>query len=169
MDAKSGARERFDSIREDLVELSHRIHANPELAFEEEKASSWLCEYLDAAGFSVETGIGDLPTAFHARVGSGPLHIGICAEYDCLPGIGHACGHNIIAASAVGAAIAAAKVADTAESCSIQRLRRRRRTKKKNHSKREVAVRPTSINVPATAPEFEKNLPHVRCNQISWW
>ena len=52
MDAKSGARERFDSVREDLVELSHRIHANPELAFEEEKASSWLCEYLDAAGFS---------------------------------------------------------------------------------------------------------------------
>jgi amidohydrolase len=112
MDAKSGARERFDSVREDLVELSHRIHANPELAFEEEKASSWLCEYLDAAGFSVETGIGDLPTAFHARAGSGPLHIGICAEYDSLPGIGHACGHNIIAASAVGAAVAAAKVAD---------------------------------------------------------
>ena len=73
MDAKSGARERFDSVREDLVELSHRIHANPELAFEEEKASSWLCEYLDAAGFSVETGIGDLPTAFHARAGSGPV------------------------------------------------------------------------------------------------
>src|SRR5580700_4022587 len=112
MDAKSGARARFDSVRDDLVELSHRIHANPELAFEEEKASSWLCEYLDAAGFSVETGIGDLPTAFHARAGSGPLHIGICAEYDCLPGIGHACGHNIIAASAVGAAVAAAKVAD---------------------------------------------------------
>ncbi|MGA3225618.1 MAG: M20 family metallopeptidase [Acidobacteriaceae bacterium] len=112
MDAKSGARERFDSIRNDLVELSHRIHANPELAFEEEKASSWLCEYLDTAGFAVEAGIGDLPTAFHARAGSGPLHIGICAEYDCLPGIGHACGHNIIAASAVGAAVAAAKVAD---------------------------------------------------------
>ncbi len=112
MDAKSGARERFESVRDDLVELSHRIHANPELAFEEEKASSWLCEYLDAAGFSVEAGIADLPTAFHARAGSGPLHIGICAEYDSLPGIGHACGHNIIAASAVGAAVAAAKVAD---------------------------------------------------------
>jgi metal-dependent amidase/aminoacylase/carboxypeptidase family protein len=54
----------------------------------------------------------DLPTAFRARAGVGPLHIGICAEYDCLPGIGHACGHNIIAASALGAALAAAKVAD---------------------------------------------------------
>src|ERR1700684_935696 len=112
MDVKAAARERFDGAREELIGLSHRIHAHPELGFEEEQSSAWLCEYLDAAGFSVETGIGDVPTAFHARAGSGPLHIGICAEYDCLPGIGHACGHNIIAASAVGAAVAAAKVAD---------------------------------------------------------
>src|SRR5213079_148725 len=63
-------------------------------------------------GFAVESGICDLPTAFVARTGSGPLHIAICAEYDCLPAIGHACGHNVIAAMAVGAAIAAAKVAD---------------------------------------------------------
>jgi amidohydrolase len=53
-----------------------------------------------------------LPTAFAARAGSGPLHLAICAEYDCLPGIGHACGHNLIAAMAVGAGIAAAQVAD---------------------------------------------------------
>jgi len=112
MDAKSGARERFESSRAGLVELSHRIHAHPELGFEEEKASAWLCESLADVGFSVEKGVGGLPTAFRARAGSGPLHIGICAEYDCLPGIGHACGHNIIAASAVGAALAAAKVAD---------------------------------------------------------
>ncbi|HEX4022771.1 MAG TPA: M20 family metallopeptidase [Acidobacteriaceae bacterium] len=112
MDAKSAARERFDSARDGLIALSHRIHAHPELGFEEEKASSWLCESLDDAGFTVEKGICDLPTAFRARAGSGPLHIGICAEYDSLPGIGHACGHNIIAASAVGAALAAAKVAD---------------------------------------------------------
>jgi amidohydrolase len=112
MDAKSAARERFGSSCEELIELSHRIHANPELGFEEEKASSWLCESLDDAGFTVEQGICDLPISFRARSGSGPLHIGICAEYDCLPGIGHACGHNIIAASAVGAALAAAKVAD---------------------------------------------------------
>ena len=112
MDAKSAARERFDGAREELIGLSHRIHAHPEMGFEEEKASAWLSEALDAAGFAVETGVCDLPTAFRARIGSGPLHIGSCAEYDCLPGIGHACGHNIIAASAVGAALAAAKVAD---------------------------------------------------------
>jgi amidohydrolase len=82
------------------------------LAFEEEKAAAWLCDCLDEAGFAVERGICNLPTAFRARMGSGPLHVGICAEYDSLPGIGHACGHNIIAASAVGAALAAAKVAD---------------------------------------------------------
>jgi amidohydrolase len=112
MDPKSAAQERFNAARRGLVELSHRIHANPEIGFEEEKASTWLCESLAGAGFTVEKGICDMPTAFRARVGSGPLHIGICAEYDCLPGIGHACGHNIIAASAVGAALAAAKVAD---------------------------------------------------------
>jgi amidohydrolase len=112
MDAKAAARERFDGVRDALIGLSHRIHAHPELGFEEEKSSSWLCDALDAAGFVVEKGICDLPTAFRAKVGSGPLHIGICAEYDSLPGIGHACGHNIIAASAVGAALAPAKVAD---------------------------------------------------------
>jgi amidohydrolase len=112
MDAKPGAQQRLDAIRDGLIAISHRIHAHPELGFEEEKASSWLCEYLDEAGFAVEAGICDLPTAFRARFGSGPLHIGICAEYDCLPDIGHACGHNIIAASALGAAVAAASVAD---------------------------------------------------------
>jgi amidohydrolase len=112
MDAKSGAKERFQSAREGLVELSHRIHAHPELGFEEEKASTWICGSLADAGFRVEKGICDLPTAFRATAGSGPLHVAICAEYDCLPGIGHACGHNIIAASAVGAALAAAQAAD---------------------------------------------------------
>jgi len=112
MDSKAAARERFESVQDRLTELSHRIHSHPELGFEEEQASTWLCESLADAGFSVRNGICDLPTAFLARAGSGPLRVGICAEYDCLPGIGHACGHNIIAASAVGAALAAAKVAD---------------------------------------------------------
>jgi amidohydrolase len=112
MDAKSAAQERLAFARDGLIELSHRIHAHPELGFEEERASAWLCESLADAGFTVEKGICDLPTAFRASAGSGPLHLGICAEYDCLPGIGHACGHNVIAASAVGAALAAAKVAD---------------------------------------------------------
>ena len=112
MDAKSAAKERFAAAQDSLVALSHRIHAHPELGYEEEQASTWLCESLADSGFAVEKGICELPTAFRARAGSGPLHIAICAEYDCLPGIGHACGHNIIAASAVGAALAAAKVAD---------------------------------------------------------
>jgi amidohydrolase len=112
MDAKQGARERVDSVRERAVELSHRIHANPELGFEEEKAAAWMCEALSDAGFSVEAGVGGLPTAFAARYGSGPLHIAICAEYDSLPGVGHACGHNIIAAAAFAAGVAARAVAD---------------------------------------------------------
>ncbi|MGH8013948.1 MAG: M20 family metallopeptidase [Candidatus Binataceae bacterium] len=114
MDAKAGARERLETARDDLFELSHRIHANPELGWEEEQASSWLCEALASAGFKVERGACDLPTAFVARAGSGPLHIAFCAEYDCLPGIGHACGHNVIATIGLGAALAAAKVADEA-------------------------------------------------------
>jgi len=112
MDAKTAARARFDEVRDDLVDLSHRIHANPELAFEEVKAARWLADALEDAGFAVERGACELPTAFIARAGSGPLHVAICAEYDALPGIGHACGHNIIATAALGAGIAAAKVAD---------------------------------------------------------
>jgi amidohydrolase len=112
MDAKTGARERLERDREQLIALSHRIHAHPEVGFEEERAAGWLCDELADAGFAVTRGVGGLPTAFVARAGSGPLHVAFCAEYDALPGIGHACGHNMIAAMAVGAAAAAARVAD---------------------------------------------------------
>ena len=112
MGPKAGAKERIDAVRNDLIELSHRVHGNPELGFEETLSSSWVAEALSNAGFTVESGICGLPTAFTARAGSGPLHIAICAEYDALPAIGHACGHNIIASMAVGAGIAAAQVAD---------------------------------------------------------
>ena len=112
MNAKAGAREQFNLASEKLTSLSRRIHASPELGFEEEKACGWLAEMLADAGFKVEKGICDLPTAFVARVGSGPLHVAICAEYDCLPEIGHACGHNVIAAMSAGAGIALASVAD---------------------------------------------------------
>ncbi|MFI0355744.1 amidohydrolase [Actinomadura sp. 9N407] len=95
-----------------LVGLSHRIHAHPEPAFEETRASAWVAEALAAAGFEVEHGCYELPTAVRATAGTGPLHIAICAEYDALPGIGHACGHNIIAAAAVGAGAALAGLAD---------------------------------------------------------
>lgn len=112
MDVKTAGRERIEKSADQLIELSHRIHANPELGFEERKASAWLCEFLADAGFTVEAGVCDLETAFVARAGSGPLHIAICAEYDCLPAIGHACGHNLIAAMAAGAGLAAARLAD---------------------------------------------------------
>ncbi|HLK35089.1 MAG TPA: M20 family metallopeptidase [Terriglobales bacterium] len=112
MDPKFGAQERFRAIQDNILDLSHRIHGKPELCFEEEHACAWLCEALSDGGMKVDRGICDLPTAFLARAGSGPLHVAICAEYDCLPGIGHACGHNMIAAMAAGAGLAAAKVAD---------------------------------------------------------
>ena len=112
MHEKDAAKARLDSAQAQLLDLSRRIHATPELAYEERQASGWLAETLDAAGFSVTNGVGGLPTAFTARFGSGPLHVAICAEYDALPTIGHACGHNIIAATAVGAGLAAARVAD---------------------------------------------------------
>ena len=114
MDAKTAARSVVDAIREDLVDLSHRLHAHPEIKWEEVRSSAWVAQALSGGGFSVETGICDLPTAFSATVGSGPLHVAICAEYDALPGIGHACGHNVIAATAVGAGLALAEVADDA-------------------------------------------------------
>ena len=113
-DAKQAARERVERARDELVALSHRIHAHPELGFEEERACAWLCELLQGAGLEVERGVGDLPTAFAARAGSGPLHVVVCAEYDALPGVGHACGHNVIAAMAAGAGIGLAAVADEA-------------------------------------------------------
>jgi len=111
-DAKRAARERVEQAGDELVALSHRIHAHPELGFEEERACAWLCELLAGAGLEVERGLGGLPTAFAARAGAGPLRVVVCAEYDALPGVGHACGHNLIAAMAAGAGIALAGVAD---------------------------------------------------------
>ena len=99
-----------------LLELSHRIHANPEIRFEEVQASTWLADALEARGFRVERGVGGLPTAFRATLpgaGSGPApaagpNVAILCEYDALPEIGHACGHNVIATMGAGAAFALA-------------------------------------------------------------
>ncbi|HEX6404946.1 MAG TPA: M20 family metallopeptidase [Pseudonocardiaceae bacterium] len=112
MHPKTVARATFDRAEADLAALSHRIHAYPELQWEEQRACAWLGEALTGYGFSVQSGICQLPTAFEARTGSGPLHVVICAEYDALPGIGHACGHNVIAATAVGTGLALGAVAD---------------------------------------------------------
>ena len=102
----------IDARLDDLLALSHRIHAHPELAFEEEHACAWTAELLADAGFALTANAANQPTAYVAEFGSGPTVIGICAEYDALPGVGHACGHNIIAASSVGAGLALAPLAD---------------------------------------------------------
>ena len=112
MDPKQASQQKITQVYERLVALSHRMYADPEIAWEEERACGWLAEMLADAGFAVQAGVYDLPTAFVARTGSGPLHLAICAEYDALPDVGHACGHNIIAASSVGAALGLAPVAD---------------------------------------------------------
>ncbi|MTV27753.1 M20 family metallopeptidase [Nitriliruptoraceae bacterium ZYF776] len=101
-----------DARRERLLALSHAVHADAEVAFEEHASSRRLADELAREGFEVTLGVAGLDTAFTATVGTGALHLGICAEYDALPGIGHACGHNIIAAAAVGAGAALAEVAD---------------------------------------------------------
>ncbi|HTZ08648.1 MAG TPA: M20 family metallopeptidase [Acidimicrobiales bacterium] len=98
--------------RDELVALSRAVHDDPELCFEEVHAAERLAEALDGAGLEVERGVHELPTAFRATAGSGPLSLVVCAEYDALPGVGHACGHNLIAAAAVGAGAALAPLAD---------------------------------------------------------
>lgn len=102
----------FEQNLAQMLELSHRINAHPELAFEEHDTSASLIAALEAGQFAVEKGVAGLPTAFVASAGSGDLAIGVCAEMDALPDIGHGCGHNVIAASAVGAALALAPYAD---------------------------------------------------------
>ena len=104
--------DRIDARRDELLALSHAVHGDAEIAYEEHTSSRRVADSLEAGGFAVRTGVCDLPTAFVATAGSGPLNLGICAEYDALPGIGHACGHNIIAAAAVGAGLALAEVAN---------------------------------------------------------
>ncbi len=109
---KRAAEQAVGSERAALVELSHDVHAHPETCFEEDYSSTRVAGSLADGGFDVEMGVAELSTAFAARIGSGPLVVAFCAEYDALPGIGHACGHNIIAASAVGAGLALAPIAD---------------------------------------------------------
>lgn len=94
-----------------LVQLSRTIGNRPELAFEEYQASAGVAGVLEGAGFAVTRGAHGLPTALEAVFGGGDLTVAVVAEYDALPGIGHACGHNVIAGAAVGAALALKDVA----------------------------------------------------------
>ncbi len=104
-----------DACSDELVALARRIHAHPELRFEEHKASLWLSEFVASRGHRVERGVAGMSTALRSRAGKrgGPC-AAILAEYDALPGVGHACGHNLIAAGAAGAFVAAASVAEAA-------------------------------------------------------
>jgi len=102
----------IDAHRHLLSELSLKIHSSPELGFQEVKAVAWLTQYLGENGFSIDSGICELPTAFRASYGQGKPAIAILAEYDALPELGHACGHNLIAASAVGAGVASKPAID---------------------------------------------------------
>lgn len=110
--AKRSARAAVEARRDQLVALSRRIHDDPELCFEEFEASSNVADALASGGMSVERGIYGLDTAVRGRAGSGSLSLVICAEYDALEGVGHACGHNLIAAAGVGAGLALVPVAD---------------------------------------------------------
>jgi amidohydrolase len=112
---KQAARQAIEAQRDSLLDLSHRIHARPELGFEEEQASEWASDALAKFGYQITKPAYDLPTAFIGQRGEGPLHLAICAEYDALPGVGHACGHNIIASAAVGAAIGLTALTDDAD------------------------------------------------------
>jgi amidohydrolase len=98
-----------------LLDASHRIHGRPELGFEEHYAHELLTSLLADAGLDTERGAFDVPTAFRATAGSGPgPAVAVLCEYDALPEIGHACGHNVIATAGLGAALALAAVADAA-------------------------------------------------------
>lgn len=101
-----------DQLLPDLLAVSREIHAHPELRFEEEHAAGVLTGLLENNGFQVERGVGKMPTAFEARrrFGAEGGRVALVCEYDALEGIGHACGHNIIAAAGAGAALAVAAV-----------------------------------------------------------
>ena len=104
---------RVDKLRPELERIGREIHANPEIGYEERQAVAWLTEFLRQHGFSVEIGVADTPTAFVAtrRNGSGPT-VAFLAEYDALRGLGHGCGHNLIATASTGAGIALAELLD---------------------------------------------------------
>ena len=112
MTAADTATAAVDRSRGTLLDVSHFVHAHPELGYEEFASAECVAAAAAAAGLDVERGVAGLPTAFRATAGHGSLNIALCAEYDALPDVGHACGHNIIAAASLGAAIGLASVAD---------------------------------------------------------
>lgn len=112
MESKERAAAAFAAVEADLHEISRWMHANPEIAFQERATSARLVEFLRNAGFEVEYPAYGMETAFVARIGTAGPEIVVCAEYDALPEVGHACGHNIIATAALGAGTALAGLVD---------------------------------------------------------
>lgn len=96
----------------DLVQVSESLHQYPETAWQEVRSARLLSNHLRARGFTVRNEFVGLPTSFHAVFGTGSTRVGLMAEYDALPNIGHACGHNLIAATSIGAAEALSELAD---------------------------------------------------------
>lgn len=109
---KAKIEQEIDSSTPQLAELSRKIHDNPETAMEERRAVAWLMGFLKEKGFTVVKGVAGMPTAFRGVYGKSKPVIGFLAEYDALPGIGHACGHNLIATGAAAAGIAAKAAVD---------------------------------------------------------
>jgi len=112
-EAKARLAAEIDKRADLLVDVSHQIHANPELCFEERFAHDLLTGVLEGEGLAVARSARGVGTAFEAAAGSAGARVAVVCEYDALPGIGHACGHNVIAAAGLGAGLAAAALADT--------------------------------------------------------
>jgi amidohydrolase len=110
-DMKREAQRALEAAAPALIELSEALHADPETAWQEHRSARRVAAVLAGHGFAVTERYLGLETAFLATSGPGPVRIGVCAEYDALPGLGHACGHNLIAAMSAGAGIALAAVA----------------------------------------------------------
>ena len=112
MDNKEKIKASLDKLIPSLEEVSDWMYENPELGFEEYKTSKHLINYIKSNGLEVKNPVGGLDTAFSSSIGtSGPLVV-LCVEYDALPEIGHACGHNIIATASIGAGIALKEVVE---------------------------------------------------------
>ena len=94
------------TARPALIELSHTIHGFKEISWEEHRSAAAVAAAMREAGFEVTEAAYGVETAVEAVYGTGELTVVICSEYDALPNVGHACGHNIIAAAGVGAALA---------------------------------------------------------------
>ncbi|HSB71844.1 MAG TPA: M20 family metallopeptidase [Candidatus Methylomirabilis sp.] len=109
---KKQVQNEVDRLAPDLLAVSRFLHVNPELAYEEHQAAELLSGVLQENGFAVERGMADLTTAFTGLVGSGGPRIAFLAEYDALPGLGHACGHNLIGTASLGAALAVRTILD---------------------------------------------------------